>query len=240
MKEQLSQLIELQKAESEINKINIKCQNLPKEIAELEESFGAFQAEVEDYRRKFEEVKKEHREKEEKLKAGHDLLKRTKGRLSDVKTNKEYQSVLKEIEHAESKHSELEEQIILLLEAVDTAKEDLKKKEKVMESGVKDYEETKKKLEAELHSLDGKLSACRQKSGLLKKKISPDCLNKYAAIKKLHHTLAVVAVWKEVCEGCHMNVPPQLYIELQKAVDLHTCPNCNRIIYWCDQSEVKG
>lgn len=235
MKEQLSQLIELQKTELEINKINIKCQNLPQEIARLEELFRVFQNEMEEHRRQFEEIKKEHRAKEEKLKAGQETLKKTKGRLGEVKTNKEYQSVLKEIETAESRNNELEEQIILLLEAVDTAKETLKIKETGLASGMKDYEETKKKLEAELHSLDGRLSACRQKSELVKKKISADCLNRYVAIKKLHSTLVVAAVWKEVCEGCHMNVPPQLYIELQKAVDLHTCPNCNRIIYWCDQ-----
>jgi len=235
LKEQLSQLIELQKVESEINAMNIKCRDLPKEIANLEESYRIFLSDLEEYRRKFEEVKKEHREKEEKLKAGQDMLKRTKARLGEVKTNKEYQSVLKEIATAESKNSELEEQIILLLEAVDTAKETVKTQEKGMASGVKDYEDTKKKLEVELQSLDGKLSACRQKSELVKKKISADSLNKYFAIKKLHNTLPVAVVWKEVCEGCHMNIPPQLYIELQKAVDLHTCPNCNRIIYWCDQ-----
>jgi len=240
LKEQLSQLIELQKVESEINRINIKCRDLPREIARLEESYRIFLSDLEEHRRKFEEVKKEHREKEEKLKAGQDMLKRTKGRLGEVKTNKEYQSVLKEIATAESKNSELEEQIILLLEAVDTAKETVKTQEKGMASGVKDYEDTKKKLEVELQSLDGKLSTCRQKSELVKKKISADSLNKYFAIKKLHNALPVAAVWKEVCEGCHMNIPPQLYIELQKAVDLHTCPNCNRIIYWCDQSETKG
>jgi predicted nucleic acid-binding Zn-ribbon protein len=47
--------------------------------------------------------------------------------------------------------------------------------------------------------------------------------------------LAVVSVWKEVCNGCHMNLPPQLYIELQKSFELHSCPNCNRIIYWYNQ-----
>jgi predicted nucleic acid-binding Zn-ribbon protein len=42
----------------------------------------------------------------------------------------------------------------------------------------------------------------------------------------------VVAVWKEVCDGCHMSIPPQLYNELQKSNELITCPSCSRIIYW--------
>jgi len=239
LKKQLAQLIELQKVELEINKANLKCQNLPKEIEKLEEAFAAFQSEVEGNRAAFEDVRKAHREKEEKLKASQEALKRTKTRLSEVKTNKEYQSVLKEIETAESKSGEAEDQIILLLEAVDAAKESLKIKEKELESFKQSYEDKKKKLEAELSSLDGVLASCRQKSKALKGHLTADLLKRYEAIKKLHNNHPVAAVWKEVCEGCHMNIPPQLYIELQKAEELHVCPNCNRVIYWYDQNKEK-
>jgi predicted nucleic acid-binding Zn-ribbon protein len=239
LKEQLSLLIELQKAESEINKINIKCKNLPEEIAKLEEAFRVFEAGLEEDRKKFEDTQKAHREGEEKLKKGQEALKKGKERLNDVKTNKEYQAVLKEIEAFEKKNSETEDQIISLLEAVDKAKAEFKIKEKEMASYKQRYGETKKNMEAELHSLDDALETCRQKSGKLRGKISAELLKKYEAIKSLHNTLAVVAVWKEVCEGCYMNLPPQLYIELQRSTELHMCPNCNRIIYWYNQSEEK-
>jgi len=237
LKEQLSLLIELQKAESEINKINIKCRSLPEEIARLEEAFRGFEAGLEEDRKKFEDTQKAHREGEEKLKKGQDLLKKAKERLNEVKTNKEYQAVLKEIEACEHKNSEQEDQIISLLEAVDTAKAEFKIKEKEMQSYQQRYGETKKKMETELHSLDDALRTCRLKGEKFRSKVSAELLKKYDSIKTLHNTLAVVAVWKEVCEGCYMNLPPQLYIELQKSTELHMCPNCNRIIYWYDQSE---
>lgn len=239
MKEQLLLLIELQKAESEINKVNNKCRSLPEEIAKLEEELSVFEAGLEEDRKKFEGTQKAHREGEEKLKKGQDGLKKSKERLNDVKTNKEYQAVLKEIEASEQKNSEAEDQIIVLLEAVDHAKAEFKIKEKEMDAYQQRYGETRKKMEAELHSFDDVLQVCRSKSEMLRGKISPELLKKYEAIKTLHNTLAVVAVWKEVCGGCYMNLPPQLYIELQKSTELHTCPNCNRIIYWYDQSEEK-
>lgn len=239
MKEQLSLLIELQKAESEINKINIKCKSLPEEIAKLEEAFSVFEAGLEEDRKKFEDTQQAHREKDEKLKKGQESFKKTKERLNEVKTNKEYQAVLKEIEAFEQKNSEAEDQIIALLEAVDKAKAEFKIKEKEMESYQQRYGEAKKKMEAELHSLGDLLQTCRRKSEKLRGKIPAELLKKYEAIKTLHNTLAVVAVWKEVCGGCYMNIPPQLYIELQRSTELHTCPNCNRIIYWYDQNEAK-
>jgi len=239
LKEQLSLLIDLQKAESEINKINIKCKSLPEEIVKLEEAFSVFAAGLEEDRAQYEATQKAHREGEEKLKKGQELFKKAKERLNDVKTNKEYQAVLKEIEAFEQKNSEMEDQIISLLEAVDSAKEEFKVKEKEMGSYQQRYGETKKKMEAELHSFDDLLQACRRKSEKLRGKVSAELLKRYDAIKTLHNTLAVVAVWKEICGGCYMNLPPQLYIELQKSTELHMCPNCNRIIYWYDQNEEK-
>ena len=239
MKEQLSLLIELQKSESEINKINIKCKNLPEEIAKLDEAYSVFEAGLEEDRKKFEETQKAHREREEKLKKGQESYKKAKERLNEVKTNKEYQAVLKEIEAFEHKNSETEDQIISLLEAVDNAKEEFKLKEKEMESYKHRYGETRQKMEVEMHSLGDVLQDAQGQTDKLRGKISAELLKKYDTIKTLHNILAVVAVWKEVCEGCYMNIPPQLYIELQKSTELYLCPNCNRIIYWYDQSEEK-
>ncbi|MCG6533618.1 MAG: C4-type zinc ribbon domain-containing protein [Syntrophales bacterium LBB04] len=239
MKEQLLLLIELQKVESEMNKINMKCRSLPEEILKLDEAFNAFQAGFEENKKKFEDIQKAHREKEEKLKKGQESIKKAKERLGDVKTNKEYQAVLKEIEGADSKNGETEDEIISVLEEVDKARVELKIKEKEMEAYRLEYGEKRNKLDAELKSLDTVLSTSTDKSGKLKKKIPAALLKQYDAIKALHKGLAVVAVWKEICAGCYMNIPPQLYIELQKSTDFYTCPNCNRIIYWQDQSSPK-
>ncbi len=236
MREQLALLIELQKAESEISRINIKCRTLPEEIAKLEEAFKGFQAAVEGNRSKFEDIRKSHQEKEEKLKRGQETLKRVKGRLCEVKTNKEYQAVLKEIENIEGKNSETEDEIISLLENIDRMGEDLKIKEMEMKSYLLRYTEEKGKLEGDLNSMDSALLECRQKGGELKKRIAAHLLKKYEAIKSLNDGLAVVPVWKEICEGCYMKIPAQLYNEVQKLMELYTCPNCNRIIYWHDHS----
>ncbi len=239
MKEQLSLLIELQKTESEINKLRARCRSLPEEISKLEESFQKFEAGVKEDRAKLEDVQKVHREAEIRLRKEQETQRKAKDRLSEVKTNKEYQAILKEIEVAEQRNSETEDEIITLLEAVDKAKEEFKIKEQESEGYKQNYENSKKKLETELHSLDGLLSSCRQRSEELKTGISSELLEKYEAVKALHNTVAVTAVWKEVCGGCYMNIPPQLYIELQKSDALHLCPNCNRILYWYDQNGQK-
>ena len=236
MREQLMLLIELQKAELETSKINSRRRIIPDEIVKLDDTYKDYQVSVEEKTKKFNEIQKSHREKEEKLKKGIETLKKAKERLGEVKTNKEYQAVLKEIEIIEDKNSETEDEIILLLDAVDKIKDDLRIKEKEMEVYELKYEEERRNFATELDNLEKNLANYSEKSIELRKKIANDLIKQYEAIKALNRGLAVVPVWKEICEGCHMNIPPQLYIEVQRATDLCTCPYCNRIMYWCDQN----
>jgi predicted nucleic acid-binding Zn-ribbon protein len=232
LKEQLSLLIELQKLDLTLSRLNLKKKELPEKIAKLDEAFRTFFASLEAERKKVDELHKHHKEREEKLKKGIENLKKTKDRLQEVKTNKEYQAILKEIETIEDKNSEIEDEIIVALEGFDKVKDQFISKEKDFEDFRLQYEQNKKKMEEELNILDADFLTCQQKSGELGKKIHDPLLKKYEIIKGIRSGLAVAPVWKEICRGCHMNIPPQMYIELQKSTELISCPNCNRIIYW--------
>ena len=237
MREQLSFLIELQKVETEQSRINIKKKELPNRILKLEEVLKVFGMRVEEDRKKLDELNRKHREDEEKLKRGNESLKKTKERLLEVKTNREYQAILKEIETIERKNSEIEDEIISLLEEIDGIRVVLKTKEKEVETHKQQYEQGKKKIEEEMRSLDADLLACEQKIHDHRMWINDDLLKRYETIKAINNGVAVVSVWKEVCDGCHMNIQPQLYNELQKSSALLSCPNCNRIIYWYNKDK---
>ena len=232
MREQLALLIELQKMESKAGSIAARKKDLPVQLADLEAKFKEHHAGVETVREHLEELRKRRRDKDNQLRTGQETLKRTRDRLLDVKTNKEYQSVLKEIETFESKNSHMEDEIISLLDELDLLEKAVKTREEELEAQSRRYEEEKTKMTDELSSLVGELDVCTRKSGELKKRISADILRKYEQIKNAKRGVAVVSCWKEVCNGCHMSIPPQLYNELQKSMALVTCPNCSRIIYW--------
>jgi predicted nucleic acid-binding Zn-ribbon protein len=232
LKEQLALLIELQKMESTAGGITARKKDLPVQMADLETKFKEYHADVEAERAQLEELRKRRRDKDNQLRLGQETLKRTRDRLLDVKTNKEYQSVLKEIETFETKNSQMEDEIISLLDELDLLEKAVKTREEELEAQSRGYEEEKIKMTEELSSLVGELEICVRKSGELKKNISADILRKYEQIKNAGRGIAVVSCWKEICSGCHMFIPPQLYNELQKSVALVTCPNCSRIIYW--------
>jgi predicted nucleic acid-binding Zn-ribbon protein len=240
LKEQLSYLIELQKLDLIIGRIILKKSELPEKIVQMDEGFAVFAKSVEEGKKKFEELNKLQGEKEDKLRKGIDILKKTKDRLLEVKTNKEYQAMLKEIETVENKNSEIEDEIISGLEEIDHMRAEVKTKEKDFETHRSQYEEEKEKMEKEISQLDHDLHDAEKKTDALRKQIRDELLKRYETIKGRRNGVAVALVWKEVCGGCHMNIPPQMYIELQMSSELLTCPNCNRIVYWHDQSEKDG
>jgi uncharacterized protein len=232
LREELALLIELQKMESVAGKIAARKRDLPVQMDGLDEEFKAVCTVVAGEQEQLEGLRKRRREKDTQLQTGQETLRRTRERLFDVKTNKEYQSILKEIETLEAKNSHTEDEVISLLEELDRLETAVKARQEELEGHRCLYEEQKAKLTEELNALAGELEICLHSSGELRKKVPADILRKYEQLKNAGRGVAVVAVWKEVCDGCHMSIPPQLYNELQKSTALMTCPNCSRIIYW--------
>jgi len=232
LKQQVDLLVELQQIDSERKRIETKKHDLPVELERLKTTLRDFEEKVEEERKKIEDLYERHRLKENELKKGNETLKKTKSRLFEVKTNKEYQALLKEIEVVNGRNDELESEIINVLEAIDTVKEQLEQEEKEYTVFRSECESDIGKIEEELNSIDSVLITIQKKYGDVKELIHADHLRRYDIIKQKRNNRAVVPVWKEICGGCHMNIPPQMYNNLQKYEELMLCPHCNRIIYW--------
>ena len=237
MKEDLQLLIELQKSDSDTMRIKMKKKEVPERIARLDESYQALQQKLDDFRAHLEDLRAQHREKEDRLKKGQDGLKKAKERLESVKNNKEYQAILKEIENLDRKNGDMESEIITLFDEIDKENGELKLREKEFAEQTNLYQDDRNVLEEELKSLDVSIVECQERNGRIRSSLTDALLRKYEAIRNLHKGVAVVSVWKEVCNGCHMNIPPQMYNELQTATVLMSCPHCNRIIYWENQED---
>lgn len=230
-------LIELQKSDTDAARLRAKKRELPERIATLDESFRAVQQKLDDFRVHLEDLRKQYREKEDKLKKGQDGLKKAKERLETVKNNKEYQAILKEIDGIEKKNGDVESEIIVVFDEIDKAGGELKQREQEFAEQKKGYEADRGVLEKEMQSLDQGIAECQERNSRIRGSLAENLIKKYEAIRNLHKGVAVVSVWKEVCNGCHMNIPPQMYNELQKTANLMSCPHCNRIIYWQNQEE---
>lgn len=236
MKEQLRLLVELQKTELDVSSLKNKKVELPETKHALEEEMQEHEARFELEKERLEALKKEHRQQEANLISNADKIKRAKGRLIEVKTNKEYEATLKEIETIKEVSGRIEDEIIRLLDEVERLSQSIAAENDEIGTHRATFEEQAAGIEKELRSLDAHLEEKVRKRDVIREKIDSNLLKKYDLIKTRRNGKAVVAAWQEVCGGCHMNIPPQMYNDLRRSETLILCPHCSRILYWEDLS----
>jgi uncharacterized protein len=166
----------------------------------------------------------------------NDRVKKYEARLKDIKNNREYQALVREIGFAKKAGSELEEEIARLKESLGVRKEEV-------DTAAALVEEKKAALAAKKAEADKVVAELEQsKSVEIKRRdevhgeIPPDIMSRYKLVRR-RTNLVVVNVRAGACQGCFMSLPPQLYNQVKRVDALYTCPNCHRILYYEPQDE---
>jgi predicted nucleic acid-binding Zn-ribbon protein len=232
LKAQLELLWELQKIDLEIRSIKEERERYPKEMKKLDERQKVEGERVQMEKEKIESLEKTRRQKEGQLNLEQEKIKRAEGRMSEVKTNKEYQALLSEIDTIKEANSRMEEEILQVLDEIDELKKDLSKREKEVGITLEKIEVERKKLKEKMAYDDKVWNEQMERREVLSKQIESKLFKLYNTLQERRQGVGVVNVKNETCQGCFVNVPPQMFIEVQKNDALIRCPNCNRILYW--------
>jgi hypothetical protein len=232
LREQLKLLWELQKIDLELKGIKEEKDRYPKEMKKLDEKQKIEKERIQKEREKIESLEKTRRQKEGHLNTEQEKIKRAEGRMSEVKTNKEYQALLTEIDAIKEANSRIEEEILQIMDEIDELKKDLSKREKEMGSTLEKIEGDREKLQEKTVQGEKAWSERVERRELLSKQIESKLVKLYNTLKEKRQGVGVVSVKNETCQGCFLNVPPQMFIEVQKNNALVRCPHCNRILYW--------
>ena len=171
--------------------------------------------------------------------AEKERIKKVQSKLYEIKTNKEYQAVLKETEAAQAANDKTEEEIILLLERIEELRKDYDASVAYVKKRDKEVDAEKKELEKEMVSVESVVNELKKERDTLVSRVSGEAKARYKVLMEKRSGLAVVNVKNGVCLGCYMNIPPQLFLEVTKNARLITCPSCNRIFCYQGRS-VKG
>jgi predicted nucleic acid-binding Zn-ribbon protein len=232
MDEQLGMLIQLQEMDGKIRSLADQKKRLPEILAGLESRRAANKAELETVKENLLAAQKSKRDRDKDLEAGAQKVEKLKARSSEIKNNKEYQAMLKEIETAEQENKAVEDDILALMEKIDaaatqiTAVEQKANEEEVsIRAEVKQHEAAFAKLEVELQGVE----RARQE---LAARVDPSVLSSYQKLLRTKGGVAITEARGENCSGCYMSIPPQIFVNIKKNTSIITCPNCHRILYY--------
>jgi predicted nucleic acid-binding Zn-ribbon protein len=232
LREQLELLWELQKIDLGLKSIKEERDRYPREMKKLDEKQKVERERIQKEKEKIESLEKTRRQKEGQLALEQEKIKRGQGRMSEVKTNKEYQALLNEIDAIKEANSRIEEEVLQVMDEIDELKKDLSKREKDAGVTLEKIEAERKKLQEKMAHDEKVWDGQMERREVLSKQIESKLVKLYHTLKEKRQGVGVVSVKHETCQGCFVNVPPQLFIEVQKNNALVRCPHCNRILYW--------
>ena len=232
VKDILKLLIDLQRKDSLILEKRRFIDKVPLRIFEVDGPLKQAKLELESIRKKNETASAKKREKELSLSEAQEKTRKMKTRVSDLKTNKEYQAYQKEIEASEKEIVAIEDRILVLMEEIDAASKEQKEKEVKVNAEIAKLNALKNELDAKVAEHEKELDILKGERAAIVARLDRDIYNTYMALlRDSGDGIAVITARNELCSGCDMNIPPQLYVEIRKNEDIIQCPQCRRILY---------
>lgn len=224
-------MVEMQGLDTQIFRLKRDLESIPEEMKKMEDEFKEKTSNLKKMEDSVKALQLKRKEKELDLGTKEGTIKKQQVQLYQVKTNKEYTALEQEIARIRADNSVLEEDVIKILDQIDTENQRISKEKEFLKSEETHLNEEKKKKSGEVKRIEAELVRLNTERTALAVKIDKSILPKYERIIKNKDGLAVVSVANEVCQGCFRILPPQVINEIRMKSDLIFCDNCARILY---------
>lgn len=233
MKAELEQLIAIQKTDTKIRQLQAELDAIPRRRADIEKEFDqrAFEFKAIETRRD------ESREK--RLRLDTELAEtRTKAEKADrdlmSSTNaKAYEAAIREADSAKKHISQLETQILELMEANEQAENEIRQHEPEIANLRAEMEDKLRAFEAQTRAQTDELAALRQERERLAAALPKHLSSQYNRIStRIRDGIAVAEARNNSCTACFMTLRPQVMSQIRRGDEIIICDNCNRILYY--------
>lgn len=224
-------LKDLQALDFELKELQQHLERIPNQISGFELNLDENQNVVDQARKMLEDQRQAQRHTENEVAALLEQLSKYKTQLMEVKTNKEYQAVLREIETIEQQIGKKEDQILELMlvaegrlgEANALEKECRQKNAEILRKKT-EVQSFLSKTEIQIVEVDGKRKS-------LVGVIPASLVARYQRISTARGGHVLAQIVDGFCQGCNVVLRPQLIAEVKTVTRIATCEACNRILY---------
>lgn len=231
VEKKLMALFSLQQVDTEINKIRIVRGELPLEVQDLEDEIAGLETRVSNFTSELEQIDLSIKEKNIAIKDCKALIKKYETQQNNVRNNREFDSISKEIEFQNLEIQLCEKRIKEFNAGVDSKKQVIDESNKVLKELVDDLAQKKIELEEIVSETEKEEARLLKKFQENQKFIEERLLMAYQRIKKnARNGLAVVLVERDACGGCFNKIPPQKQLDIKMHKKIIVCEYCGRVL----------
>jgi uncharacterized protein len=201
-------------------------------LKDLQESLVRQKAVAAECRAGLEALTAKQKDLEEKLGANEARVKDRRMRIGRIRNDKELQMTKRELDLLKEECGDFETELITVMEQAEAATKRLQVVDAELAQLNTAMATEAGELRARAAALKGEIIQDAQEREVLVVTVPADLRRRYEMIFERRGGLAVVEIRGGVCQGCRINVPPQLANIVRRAEQVNLCPNCQRIIYF--------
>jgi predicted nucleic acid-binding Zn-ribbon protein len=230
--EEIARLMSLQAIDRELRDLETSLISIAERVDHLKHESEMHQAELARLQQEEEESAVARRRLEKEVAEGEARIRNKRMRLNQARNDKETQALGIEVDSLKENNQRLEAELIALMEAAEARIPRLDELKTLVEEKRTELTVAEKDIASQVEDL--KISIAKQKTDrdLMARDIPSPLLQRYEIIFSKRAGVAVAEAKGGTCQGCRMRLPPQLYNELQKHLQIHFCPACQRILYF--------
>jgi uncharacterized protein len=237
---ELHKLLDLHELDKELHEITQNLDRLPQELRDKDQEMETLEGERASLVQEMETLRGQLREMEAEVTDLEEAIKTSRSRLMDINKELEMKAMLKEIAFREDQRDQKETRVLELLDQVEAKNQLIADKQQVLAAIKQDYDLRSAEIAGQVEKLEVQRLALVVKREALRGGLPAPLLKRYEFILTRRNGSAISEVRAGVCQGCHLNILPQQYIDLQKGEEIIQCPHCQRILYWLGEEEEEG
>lgn len=238
MADRLAALHDLQKVDSEIDSIRILRGELPLEVQDLEDEVAGLETRISKLNAEAEELNDSITTKNNEIVNALDLIKKYEEQQNNVRNNREYDSLSKEIEFQTLEIELAEKRKKEYAAEVEEKKKLIEESQVVLDERTSDFNTKKSELEEIIADTQKEEEVLDQKREKYQKMINDRLYTAYSKIRaNARNGLAVVTVERDACGGCFNKIPPQRQLDIKSRKKIIVCEYCGRILVDIDEEK---
>ena len=232
MADQIELLKQLQVLDGDLFRLRRQQEQKPQELEALRAQLAEREAQVKAAEQRVKDLQLAQKEKEIELQTREANVRKLQSQLFQLKTNREYTTMQREIDTLKADNSLLEETILKMFDDLDETAKARQRAQQALEAAQARVKIERARIEQELAQLGEQLAALERQRKLLTPDVPSTALAAYERVLEIREGLALVPLLENSCGGCHRRLPPQVLNEVYLKAKLVTCEHCNRILYF--------
>jgi predicted nucleic acid-binding Zn-ribbon protein len=232
LREEIKRLMGLQILDRKLKELEQSLSTVALRVNQLRDQTTKFETELEKLSTEEQEATAARKKLERELAEGEARLRNKRMRQNLIRNDKELQALSHEVDSLKENNQRLEGELLVMMEGAGPRLTKIKELSETLAQSRTELAAAEKEIAGQVEEIKAELLKQQSERDHIIKEIEPALLSRYDVIFARRGGVAVAVARQGTCQGCMRRLPPQLYNEIQKHLQIHFCPACQRILFY--------